>query len=181
MPAAKRTTSAKTAKSPVKEVEKETVQSPSPKKQYKDGDQISCISTTAGLLVMPGRKTSASYRWIDAGDEVRVDYSDLIAEIRARSNYVFKPRFVVNDDEFVEQNKDLKTLYDKLYSKNDLKQILRLSPERMRSVIDQLPDAVKDTLKSLAATEIDSGELDSIKTIKTLDEIFGTQLLLKMS
>ena len=180
MPATKKSTSTRATKSVAKEVVKETVTEPSPKK-YKDGDQISCISTTAGLLVMPGRKTGASYRWIDSGDEVNVDYSDLVAEIRARSNYVFKPRFVVNDDEFVEQNKDLKDLYDKLYSKNDLRQILRLPTEQMRIVIVQLPDAVKDTLKSLAATEIDAGGLDSIKTIKALDEIFGTQLLLKMS
>lgn len=175
MPAARKTTSTRTPKSTGTKPEAATI------KKFKNGDQIQCISVTAGKLVMVGQRTGAPYRWLDAGDEIGVDYADLIAEIRARSNYVFKPRFIINDDDFVDQYADIKSLYEKLYSKDDLKQIFRLPADKMRNVINQLPDSVKETVKSLAATYIDNGELDSMRSIKVLDEIFGTQLLLKLT
>lgn len=150
-------------------------------KKHKDDDMITCVSVTAGLLVMAGRKTGAIYRWIDAGDSVDVEYADVIAEIRARSNYVYRPRFVIEDDIVLADHKELSALYDTLYSKDDLKQILALPAAQMRSVIEQLPDSVKETLKSMAAMAIDTGELDSVQRIKTLDEIFGTQMLAKMA
>lgn len=165
----------------VESVEEIVETKPVASKKHKDDDQISCVSVTAGLLVMAGRKTGSVYRWIDAGDKVDVEYADVIAEIRARSNYVYKPRFVIEDDIIVGEHKELVTLYERLYSKDDLKQILALPATQMRQVIEQLPDGVKETLKSMAAMAIDTGELDSIQRIKTLDEIFGTQMLAKMA
>lgn len=163
----------------VEEVKRETV-ALSPRK-YKDDDLIPCISTTSGLLVMVGAKTGRTYRWVDAGDRMDMDYSDLYAEIRTRSNFVFKPRFVIDDDELVNQHPEIVRLYDQLYSKDDLTQILRLPAEQMKKVIAQLPEAVKSTLKSMAVTMIDTGALDSVKTIKAIDDIFGTQMLLRMT
>ena len=165
-----------------KEVEQEVVETKAtaPKK-HKEDDLISCLSVTAGLLVMAGRKTGAIYRWIDAGDRVNVEYTDVLAEIRAHSNYVYRPRFVIEDDIILAEHKELNALYDTLYSKDDIKQILALPAPQMRQVIAQLPDGVKETLKSMAAMAIDTGELDSVARIKTLDEIFGTQMLVKMA
>lgn len=183
MPVNKKTTAPKTRQpaqaSKVTEPKTETV-IPSPK-EYKNGDKIKCVSTTAGLLIMYGIRTGAPYRWVNSGDEQYVDYEDLVAEIRSHSNYIYKPRFVVDEDEFVAKYPDIKKLYDSLYSKDNLKDILNLSPDNMRVVIEQLPDSVKGTIKSLAVSCIDTGEIDSVKTIKTLDEIFGTQMLLKMT
>ena len=169
----------KIAEPEVEEEIVETQKAQAPKK-HKDDDMISCVSVTAGLLVMAGRKTGAVYRWIDAGDSVEVEYSDVIAEIRARSNYVYRPRFVIEDDIIVAEHKELSALYDTLYSKDDLKQILDLPAAKMRQVIEQLPASVQETLKSMAAMAINTGELDSVQRIKTLDEIFGTQMLAKM-
>ena len=150
-------------------------------KKFKDTDMIRCVSCTAGKLVMVGMKTKDPYIWVSEGDTVDVPYIDLIAAIRSRSNYVYRPRFVIDDPDFIAQHKDLDTLYSRLYSKSDLMSVFDMPAARMKKAITQLPDGVKETVKSLAITAIENGSMDSISKIKAIDEIFGTQMLIKMT
>lgn len=150
-------------------------------KKFKDTDMIRCVSCTAGKLVMVGMKTKDPYIWVSEGDTVDVPYIDIIAAIRSRSNYVYRPRFVIDDPDFIAQHKDLDTLYSRLYSKSDLMSVFDMPAARMKKAITQLPDGVKETVKSLAITAIENGSMDSISKIKAIDEIFGTQMLIKMT
>lgn len=151
------------------------------KKTYAATDPVSTTSVTSGLLLMPGIKSGIIYRWIDAGDKVDVEYGDIMAAIRSGSNYIYKPRFVIDDEDVYADRKDIVKMYENLYDKNDLAKVLSLPPHDMKKIIMQLPDGVKETIKSMAITAIDNGELDSIQTIKAIDEIFGTQMLVKMT
>lgn len=151
------------------------------KKKFESNDGVKCVSITSGTLIMVGQKTGIVYRWVSEGDAVYVEYADLVAEVRTKGNYAFRPRFVVDDNDFIAEFPELDTLYASLYSKNDLKQILKLDANKMKSVITQLPEGAKESIKSLAITAIERGELDSINRIKVIDEIFGTDMLLKMS
>lgn len=163
----------------VEEVKQE--QTAPAKKAYSADDPISTTSVTSGLLVMEGLKTGILYRWIDAGDKVDVEYADIMAAIRSGSNYVYKPRFVIDNDDIVSNYKNIQEMYDNLYDKNDLMKILALPSDKMKDIILQLPDGVKKTIQSMAITAIERKELDSVQRIKTLDEIFGTQMLLKLT
>lgn len=165
----------------VKEVVKEDVKEESKKKSFKANDGVKCTSITPGGLFMVGLKSDILYSWVDAGDVVYVEYADLVAEVRTKGMYAFRPRFVVDDADFIAEFPELDTLYAGLYSKQDLKKILSLEPNQMRSVIMQLPDGAKDSVKTLAVTAIERGELDSINRIKVIDEIFDTNMLLKMT
>lgn len=162
-------------------VKEEVVKEEVKKKSFKPNDGIPCTSITSGGLFMVGKKTGTLYSWVDSGDVAYVEYADLVAEVRSRGMYAFRPRFVVDDQDFINEFPELDTLYVKLYSKRDLEQILSLSPTQMRSVIDGLPDGAKDAVKTMAVTAIERGELDSINRIKVIDEIFGTNMLLKMT
>lgn len=158
------------------EVKKEPV-----KKTYKDNDLIMCKSITAGEYLFVGDKTKNLYSWITDGDEVGMEYADLISAIRTKKPCIFMPRVIIMDDYIVSNYPEIQELYDSLYSKDDLKKILKLSPAKMRSVINNLPDGARDSIKTIAITAIDNGELDSIKTVKAIDEIFGTDMLLKLA
>lgn len=165
----------------VEPAEEKVVKEEVKKKSFKSKDVVKCTSITSGNLFMVGIKSDTLYSWVDAGDVAYVEYDDLVAEIRSKGMYVFRPRFVVDDQDFIDEFPELDTLYASLYSKKDLKKILGLEPEQMRSVIVQLPDGAKDSLKSMAVTAIERGELDSINRIKIIDELFGTNMLLKMT
>ena len=48
--------------------------------------------------------------------------------------------------------------------------------DKMISEISALPKSALDSIKVLAASSIDEGTLDSVKKIKALDELLGTNL-----
>lgn len=162
---------------PVEEVTTETVAAKKPKK-YAATDVIPCVSITAGELGMVGIKSHINYRWVDRGDVVEVEYQDLTAAIRSKASYITKPYFIIQDDDFVEQFPVVKKAYASLYSIRDLHDVLNMTPAKMKSTILSLPDGAKDSIKNLAASQIMSGQLDSVKKIKILDEIYGTEMIL---
>ena len=61
-----------------------------------------------------------------------------------------------------------------MYSPTELHTILELPVNQMKIEIENLPEATKKTLLTLAATEVAKGRIDSIKTVKALSEIFGS-------
>ena len=162
-------------------VEEQVVEKAPAKKKYAADDPVSTTYVTSGLLIMEGLKTGILYRWIDAGDKVDVEYADIMAAIRSGSNYIYKPRFVIDNEDIVSDYNNIREMYDNLYDKEDLKKVLTLPADQMKKVILQLPEGVKKTVQSMAITAIERKELDSIQRIKTLDEIFGTQMLIKLT
>lgn len=177
-----RKTMTKTQKKPEAEVvEKTAVEPKKEKRTYKDTDKIPCISITSGEYLFIGDKSGNLYDWISEGDVVEMRYDDLIAAIRTRKPCVFMPRVVIQDEEFLEEFQELKRMYNSLYSAEDMNKILSLPAEQMRKVIEGLPDGAKDSIKSLAITAVDEGRLDSVQRIRILDQIFVTDMLLKLT
>lgn len=101
--------------------------------------------------------------------------------VRSHKACVLRPRFIIQDSDFVEQHSELKELYNSLYSTKDLTEILNLPITQMKSAIAELPDGAYDAIKGVAASMITSGRYDSVKKIKALDEIFDTHLLLTLA
>lgn len=147
------------------------------KKEFKNDDEIPCKSVTCGELLMIGKKTNRLYCWADCNDVEYVEYQDLLYSVRERSKEVFSPRFIILDDDFISQNKELDSVYSDLYSFSDIREILNQSPERLKVTLSTLPKGILDAIKGAAATGINNGTFDSIKKIKVLDEAFGTDML----
>ena len=147
------------------------------KKEFKNDDEIPCKSVTCGELLMVGKKTKRLYRWADCNDIEYVEYQDLLYSVRERSREVFAPRFIILDEDFINQNKELNSVYLDLYSFSDIREILNQSPERLKATLSTLPNGILEAVKGVAATGINNGTFDSIKKIKVLDEVFGTDML----
>lgn len=147
------------------------------KRKYEQSEGILCKSITSGGLYMPGLKSNILYTWIDSGDQIEVEYQDLLAAIRSNNSYVMRPFFVIEDEEFVSQFPQLKNLYDKLYSVGELKDVITdLSPADMKATILSLPQGAQDSIKHIASKMVSDGTLDSVRKIKILDEIFDTEM-----
>lgn len=163
------------------EVEPEVVEEPEvapakKKKGFAQTDGIECRSVTPGIMFMDGEKTGISYSWSSYGDVSYVEYRDLAAAVRSKSSYIFNPFIIVDDEDFVAEFPQLKSFYDDKYSVKDLKKILEMDVSAMLEAIKVLPKGAIESLKMLASTSIQSGELDSMRKIKALDEALGTQL-----
>lgn len=147
-------------------------------KKFRPTDTIPCESITSGELGIVGIKSNINYRWANRGDITDVEYQDLAAAVMSNRDAIMRPRFIVRDEDFVSQFPQLNNVYKELYSVRDLKDILRMSPSQMENAIKALPTGAQESIKGLAATMIENGQLDSIKTIKKIDEIFGVNLSL---
>lgn len=146
------------------------------KKKFNQDDKIACRSVIDGVLNMEGLKTKNLYSWRDYGDIEYVEYADLVSAVRTKSGFVFNPWFIVDDEDFVNENSQLKKFYTENYSVKELREIIDMPINKMVEAIKALPPSAVESLKSIAASAITSGGLDSVKKIKALDEAFGTDL-----
>lgn len=161
-----------------KKPEVKEVKAPVQKKSFEPEDTITCRSVVSGRLFMDGIVSAMPYTWLDFGDEVDVEYRDLVAAAKKKNSYVMKPFFVIMDDDFVAQFPFLKDVYSGQYSIKDLAKILTLPVNEMTEAVKELPGNVRETLKGIASTQVSNGVLDSFKKIKALDEILDTDLSL---
>ena len=159
------------ADSNVKEVEEVKVFEQ--KRKLSDGDYIMCHSVTAGGLNINCRSRN-HYEFKDYGDYGEIEYRDLVELVRKRSDHIFAPRIIIDDDDFLDEFPSIRKFYEEQYTVNDLKDILRLEPGRMEKEIKNLPRDVMDTIRSLAATMVGNGEIDSVKKVRVLTDVFGT-------
>lgn len=145
-------------------------------KKFAPNDQIPCKSITVGKLTHTGIKTGIRYTWADYGDVAYLEYQDLQSLQSMKSNFIFKPLFIIEDEDVVEQwAKMLKPVYDRI-NEDDLEQFFALPQDKFESVLNNAPRGFQNSVKTKAVSMIQDGELDSLKKIKAIDKILGTEL-----
>lgn len=163
----------KTAKNSSK---KTTDKSEKVKKKFDPSDLIPCRSVCQGGLYLEGSRTKMPYEWADYGAVEDVEYRDLAELVRTRSSYIFNPFFIIDNEDFVEEFPQLKKFYSENYSIKELAAILELPVDEMVAQVKSLPKGAIESLKSIAASQVSAGQLDSVRKIRELDSIFGTDL-----
>ena len=153
----------------------------STKKEFGQEDLILCRSMVSGQLFVDGVRSGLLYTFADYNDTCEIEYRDLIYLVRSyKDKTIYEPRIIVEDEDFIAENPKLAELYESMYTKGDLMEIINLPISQMVDTINALPMGCKNALKGIAATMIDNGQLDSIQKIKALDEIFETNMLLTL-
>ena len=147
-------------------------------KKFDDADLIPCLCAFPGSVGLTGKRSRNKYLWEDMGVVEYVEYQDLRSEVlNKKSAYIYKPLIIIEDQDFLEQNPSLTKMYQDIYAPEEIVSKIRKStPEELRKFVSALPVGVKDNVKSIAATMIKDGDLDSLKKIKVLDDIFETDL-----
>lgn len=147
-------------------------------RKYAPDELITCRSLTYGELLLTGTKSKLLYSWANYGDTTEVEYQDLQALKSTRSSYLFKPRFVIEDEELAEQwSKDLGDMY-KTIVEIDVEDLFKLPLNQFKSKLKKAPSGVQQAVKNLAGEKILNGSLDSLAKIRVIDEILGTDLKL---
>ena len=153
----------------------------SKKKEFGQEDLILCRSMVSGQLFVDGVRSGLLYTFADYNDTCEIEYRDMIYLVRSyKDKTIYEPRIVIEDEDFIAENPKLAELYESLYTKGDLMEIINLPLSQMVDTINALPMGCRNALKGIAATMIDNGQLDSIQKIKALDEIFETNMLLTL-
>ena len=156
---------------------KQTVSKPEPKK-FNPNDGIRCRSVTHGILFVDGLATNMKYTFVDYDYETEITYRDLVALVVARNKAIYNPRIIIMDEDFIAEYPALGKFYKEHFATKNIKEILDMPDYQMKEAISKLPKGAIESLKSIAVNMIVSGEIDSIKRIRALDEAFGTDLSL---
>ena len=146
-------------------------------KTFAASDTIRCRSITAGTLIMIGKKSSNKYRFSNIGDICEVEYQDLESARLTKSQNIFSPLFIIEDEEYISQKKDVREFYENMYSIDEVEEIFNLGIADFKRVLEKLPVGIRNTVKVIAATKIQEGTLDSVNKIKAMDVILGTDLM----
>ena len=164
----------------VEEAVEQEVKKPTPRK-YAPDDLIPCRSVTYGELLLSAPKSKLMYVWANYNDVTEVEFQDLQALKSTRSNYLFRPRIVIEDEELVEQwSKDFKDMYSKI-THVDVEEIFDLPLGKFKTALKNAPKGVQQAVKNIAGEKIMNGSLDSLAKIKAIDDILGTDLKLYLS
>ena len=157
----------------------EEVKAPAKKapKKYAPTDAIECRSVTGGELILVGDKTKLHYNWADFGDTAYVEYQDLQALQSRKSSFLTKPRFIIEDEELVEQwGTMLKPIYDKINTKS-IEEFFNLPIEKFEAQLNTMPTGLKEAVKTRAVQMIQSDELYDIRKVRAIDTAWGTDFV----
>lgn len=162
------------------EVTKDEVIKEAPKKiprKFAQDEMIPCRSVTYGELLYPAKKSQLLYTWANYGDVTEVEFQDLQALRSTRSQYLNDPKFIIEDDELLEQWPEFKKLYENV-ALIDTDKLFALPLNQFKAKLRNIPAGFRDSLKNVASAKILNGTLDSLAKINAMDEILGTDLKL---
>lgn len=166
----------KTAEPAIVEVEKPATIKKTPKKFAPD-DRIECRSVTGGELILIGQKSQLQYSWADYNDTAWVEYQDLQALQSRKSKFLTKPRFIIEDEELVEQwGSMLKPIYEKVISEN-IEDFFELPLNKFKAQLNIMPDGLKDAVKTRAVQMIQNDELYDVRKVREMDAAWGTDFV----
>ena len=146
-------------------------------RKYAPNDTIECRSVTGGELILIGQKSQLQYTWADYNDTAWVEYQDLQALQSRRSKFLTKPRFIIEDEELVEQwGSMLKPIYEKVITQ-DIEDFFELPLNKFKAQLNILPDGLKDAIKTKAVQMINNDELFDVRKIREMDAAWGTDFV----
>lgn len=147
-------------------------------RKFAPDELITCRSITYGELLLSGTKSKLLYSWANYGDTTEVEFQDLQALKSTHSSYLYRPRFIIEDEELVEQwSKDFGEMYKNIVDV-DVEDLFKLPLNQFKSRLKKAPKGVQQAVKNIAGEKIMNGSLDSLAKIKAIDEILGTDLKL---
>ena len=146
-------------------------------KKYSPNDLIECRSVTGGELILIGDKSRLQYTWADYGDTTWVEYQDLQALQSRRSGFLVKPRFIIEDEDLVEQwGSMLKPIYDKINTQT-IEDFFELPLNKFKAQLKIMPEGLKDAIKTKAVQMIQDEELYDIRKVREIDVAWGTDFV----
>lgn len=162
----------------VKEVVEEKAVPTEQPREFKKDDLIKVKSVFAGSCTLIGRRSGNIYVWEALGEIQYVEYQDLLAEITNRySQYIYEPLLLIEDEDVINKNPKLKDLYDTMIDVEAIEEsLLNDSVEELRSILISLPSGLKETVKSIASTLMQDGDLYDVRKIRLLDDLYNTAL-----
>ena len=108
-------------------------------KKFSPDDMILCQSVCVGQTFVKGFKSGTIYTFEALGAEEYIEYKDLVAAVRSKDSILFKPFIIVLDEDFINEQKTLKSFYENMYTPEDFEEFFKLRPNQMVEALNNMP------------------------------------------
>ena len=123
------------------------------------------------------RHRPLQYTWEDYGDTAWVEYQDLQALQSRKSNFLTKPRFIIEDSDIVEQwGSMLKPVYNKVTDQT-VEEFFNMPLAKFKAQLSIIPEGIKSAIKTKAVQMIQNEELYDIRKVREIDAAWGTDFV----
>lgn len=136
---------------------------------------ISVINNTRGTLIYVSPRTKEEFVWRSFGDAVCMEYGELLA-MKSSAKRFFTENWVMIEEYGVLTSLGVDNYYKNIPTPDKFDEIFELSTSELQSKVGAMSRGMKNSIALRARELITLGELDSRKTIQTLEAVLGVEL-----
>lgn len=145
-------------------------------KKYDMQDLIPCRSVTQGELILKSEKTGNQYYWGGYGDYCEVTYEDILFLKTRRSQFIFGPRFIIEDADIIADNAELKKVYDYYEKYNNLDDLYNMGVFELAAVLKEAPVGFRELVLNESIGRIKNGTLRDLGVINAIEKCMNINL-----
>lgn len=139
-------------------------------------EMILVKNNTQGKLVYVSKRNAGyEIEWDCFGSDNYMELSELVSMRNSYPRY-FQDCWVVIDDKSVIEYLGVEKYYENMIDMSNFDDIFSQTPSQLIKTLGKLPETMKKSVSKRAKQLINTGELDSIKIIKTIEEILKVDL-----
>lgn len=148
-----------------------------PKKRSRIGLRtlVKVINGYEGKLVYRNTKTEFSFTLSAFGDYDHIEVNELIA-MKNMQPWFFKNGWLIVEDKDVVEFVGLDRLISGVMPLEEVEVLFDLPPSELKDALNKIPKQQKESIALKACKLVDSGEIDSIKTIKVIEDTLGLKI-----
>lgn len=137
-------------------------------------DLIPCRASVQSLVYV-SKRTSEKFEWSDFGDIQYITLGELITMKSTQPRMLKEGWLIVDDEEAIEQL-GLAKMYGNLFEIDNMDEFFGLSESEIKRILTNMPRGFKNSIATFAREKIESGELDSNRKIKLLEDLLDVDL-----
>ena len=124
-----------------------------------------------GRLIYVSSKTNEKYIWDSFGDENEMELKEL-RMVKGSQKGFFEKNWFMFDDEYswVIPYLGLTKFYEDTISIDEMDDLFKKSPTEIKRVCSKLNTGQKESMRNKAREKYSNGDIDSLKTIRALEE-----------
>lgn len=131
-----------------------------------------------GILIYKDKRTGMDYRWENFGDEQDMELGDL-RNARGSAKKFFENNWFLFDEDWIPEYLGMSRYYKHALNSEDFDEIFKKPPEELEKAISELSKGQRKSVAYRARQLIATGDIDSRKTVSTLERCLGVKLVEK--
>lgn len=141
---------------------------------------ITVKSGYSGKLIYVSPRTRERFVWDNLGDEQEIELRELRNARSSAKSYFLNNWFMFGPEfEWVVEYLGMGRYYKNAIKPDEFDDFFELPADELRERLTKLTDGQKKTVGYMARQKVVDGEIDSRKTISTLEEVLNIQLIEK--